>query len=75
MIGVDPDELPEGGRLRLERRLLRRGASTQLGTGRWLIANGIYAAQHNLVVGQAVLLDTPNGPRTYHLAGHRATTT
>jgi putative ABC transport system permease protein len=44
-------------------------AVTQLGTGRWVIANGIYATQHNLVVGQAVLLDTPNGPRTYHLAG------
>lgn len=44
-------------------------AVAQLGTGRWLVANGIYAAQHNLVVGQAVLLDTPNGPRTYHLAG------
>lgn len=41
----------------------------QLRTGRWLIANGIYAAQHNLVVGQAVQLSTPNGPRTYHLAG------
>jgi putative ABC transport system permease protein len=44
-------------------------AVAQLRTGRWLIANGIYAAQHNLVVGQAVQLDTPNGPRTYHLAG------
>jgi len=44
-------------------------AVAQLGSGRWLIANGIYAAQHKLVVGQAVLLDTPNGPRTYHLAG------
>jgi putative ABC transport system permease protein len=44
-------------------------AVAQLRSGRWLIANGIYASQHNLVVGQAVLLDTPNGPRTYHLAG------
>ncbi|MGV8909766.1 MAG: ABC transporter permease [Propionicimonas sp.] len=44
-------------------------AVAQLDSGRWLIANGIYAAQHNLVVGQPVLLDTPNGPRTYHLAG------
>ncbi len=44
-------------------------AVAQLGTGRWLIANGVYAAQHRLVVGQAVLLDTPNGPRTYHLGG------
>ncbi len=45
------------------------GAVAQLASGRWLVANGIYAAQHDLVVGQAVLLDTPNGPRTYHLAG------
>jgi len=44
-------------------------AVAQLGTGRWVVANGIYAAQHSLMVGQAVLLDTPNGPRTYHLAG------
>jgi putative ABC transport system permease protein len=44
-------------------------ALAQLGSGRWLIANGIYAAQHKLVVGQVVLLDTPNGSRTYHLAG------
>ncbi len=41
----------------------------QLASGRWLIANGIYATQHNLIVGQAILLDTPNGQRTYHLAG------
>ncbi|MFT4109620.1 ABC transporter permease [Propionicimonas sp.] len=44
-------------------------AVTQLASGRWVIANGIYATQHNLVVGQAIALDTPNGPRTYHLAG------
>ena len=44
-------------------------AVAQLRTGRWLVANGIYAAQHGLVVGQAVELDTPNGRRTYHLAG------
>ena len=44
-------------------------AVTLLDSGRWLIANGIYATQHNLEVGQAVLLDTPNGQRTYHLAG------
>ncbi len=44
-------------------------AIAQLATGRWLIANGLYATQHNLVVGQAVVLNTPNGQRTYHLAG------
>jgi putative ABC transport system permease protein len=44
-------------------------AVAQLGSGRWVIANGIYAAQHNLVVGQEVQLATPNGTRVYHLAG------
>lgn len=44
-------------------------ALAQLGSGRWVLANGIYAAQHNLVVGQAITIDTPNGTRVYHLAG------
>jgi putative ABC transport system permease protein len=44
-------------------------AVTSLGSGRWVIANGIYAAQHNLVLGQAITLDTPNGAKVYHLAG------
>lgn len=44
-------------------------AVEQLGNGRWVIANGIYAAQHSLVVGQAIPLETPNGPRSYFLAG------
>ncbi len=41
----------------------------QLGAGRWLIANGIYASQHNLTAGQQVTLETPNGNRTYLVAG------
>lgn len=45
------------------------GALTQLDSGRWVIANGIYATQHNLVLGQAIELETPNGRRIYHLAG------
>jgi len=44
-------------------------AVDQLRSGRWLIANGIYAAQHNLALGQQIQLDTPNGARTYHVAG------
>ena len=44
-------------------------AVAQLSSGRWVIANGIYASQHNLVVGQEMQLDTPNGTRIYHLAG------
>jgi len=68
VIGIDPDTY-----LQVAAFDWNGGSSdsavAQLRTGRWLIANGIYAAQHNLVVGQAVQLDTPNGPRTYHLAG------
>jgi len=44
-------------------------AVTQLASGRWVIANGIYASQHNLAIGQALQIDTPNGVRIYHLAG------
>jgi putative ABC transport system permease protein len=68
VIGIDPAEY-----LKVAAFDWNSGSSdaavAQLASGRWLIANGIYAAQHSLVVGQAVLLDTPNGPRTYHLAG------
>jgi putative ABC transport system permease protein len=45
------------------------GAIAQLSEGRWLIANGIFASTHKLVVGQAVTFDTPSGPRVYHVAG------
>ena len=41
----------------------------QLRSGRWVIANGIYASQHGLELGQAITLDTPNGRRAYHVAG------
>ena len=68
VIGIDP-----GSYLKVAAFDWNAGSSdaavAQLGSGRWLIANGIYAAQHNLVTGQAIQLNTPNGPRTYHLAG------
>jgi len=44
-------------------------AIAQLSQGRWLIANGIFASAHKLVVGQSVTYETPNGPKTYHVAG------
>lgn len=44
-------------------------AVEQLAHGRWVIANGIYATQNNLTVGQPITLNTPNGVRTYYLAG------
>ncbi len=44
-------------------------AVRQLATGRWVIANGIYAAQHGLTVGEVIQIATPNGQRSYYLAG------
>ncbi|HEY5433001.1 MAG TPA: FtsX-like permease family protein [Coriobacteriia bacterium] len=44
-------------------------AIARLSQGRWLIANGIFASSHKLTVGQAVTFETPNGPKTYHVAG------
>ena len=44
-------------------------AVRQLATGRWMLANGIYAAQHGLRVGERIEIATPNGPRSYYLAG------
>ncbi len=41
----------------------------QLGQGRWLISNGIFAGQVGLEPGQVVRVDTPNGPRSYTVAG------
>jgi putative ABC transport system permease protein len=44
-------------------------AIAQLGTGRWLIANGIFASTNKLTVGEAVTYETPTGPHVYHVAG------
>jgi putative ABC transport system permease protein len=41
----------------------------QLSSGRWIITNGIYAATNHVTIGQAIVIDTPDGPRTYYVAG------
>jgi putative ABC transport system permease protein len=68
VIGIDPDSY-----LKVASFDWNAGSSDAavalLGHGRWVIANGIYAAQHNLVLGQAITVDTPNGTKVYHLAG------
>ena len=46
-----------------------KAAIAQLSQGRWLIANGIFAGQAGLEPGQVVSVATPNGPRTYTVAG------
>jgi putative ABC transport system permease protein len=44
-------------------------AIQQIGEGRWLIANGLFASTNKLTVGQAVTYETPSGPKVYHVAG------
>ncbi len=68
IIGIDPATYPQVAAF--EWNTGSSDASLeQLRSGRWVIANGIYASQHGLVVGQAITIDTPNGNRLYHLAG------
>jgi len=68
VIGIDPVTYPKVASFEW-------GAGTtdaalpKLGTGRWILANGIYAAQHAVTVGESIEIETPNGPRTYHVAG------
>ena len=68
VIGIDPVAYPTVASLEWN------GSSSdaafgQLASGRWLIANGIFASQVGLEPGQAVELETPNGRRTYFVAG------
>ncbi len=41
----------------------------QLGQGRTVIANGIYAAQLGISPGDRLVMETPTGPRTYRVVG------
>jgi len=68
VIGIDPDSYLDVAAFDWNAGSSNT-AVAQLRTGRWVIANGIYAAEHGLVTGQAIDLDTPTGRRTYHLAG------
>lgn len=67
-IGIDPAEFLQVSSLQWNPGS-SDAAVTQLASGRWLIANGIFASQAGLSPGQAVDLDTPNGRRTYFVAG------
>jgi putative ABC transport system permease protein len=68
VVGIDPAKYPLVANFEWNAPSTDQ-AYEQLRSGRWFIANGIYASQHKLVLGQALVIDTPNGPRTYHLAG------
>ncbi len=67
-IGIDPVAYPEVASLEWN-GTSSDAAFGQLASGRWLIANGIFASQAGLVEGQAVELQTPTGRRTYFVAG------
>jgi putative ABC transport system permease protein len=68
VLGIDPKAYPEVATFDWQGGS-NNAVLAQLGTGRWIIANGIYAATNHVTVGQAIVIDTPNGPRTYHVAG------
>jgi putative ABC transport system permease protein len=68
VLGIDPKTYPEVAAFDWQASSTN-AAIAQLGTGRWIIANGIYAATNHVTVGQAIVIDTPNGSRTYHVAG------
>lgn len=68
VIGIDPVTYPQVATFEWATPTTD-AALGQLASGRWVIANGIYAAQNGLEPGDALALRTPNGPRTYFVAG------
>jgi len=68
VIGIDPKTYPEVASFEWASGTTD-AALPKLDTGRWILANGIYAAQHGVTLGQALEIETPNGMRTYHVAG------
>lgn len=68
IIGIDPKKYPLVANFEWNTPSTD-AALTRLESGRWVIANGIYASQHKLTLGEGLTIETPNGPRTYHVAG------
>lgn len=68
VIGIDPATYPKVANLEWNAPSTDQ-VYQQIQSGRWVIANGIYASQHNLTIGQALVIDTPTGTHTYHVAG------
>lgn len=68
VIGIDPQTYPLVADFEWSHGTTS-AAVRQLAQGRWLIANGIFAGQAGIEPGQVVAVDTPNGPRTYTVAG------
>lgn len=68
VIGIDPKEYAKVAAFEWNTPSTDQ-ALTQLEAGRFIVANGIYASQNRLTLGQRLSMDTPNGPRTYFVAG------
>jgi putative ABC transport system permease protein len=68
VIGIDPKNYPKVAAFEWNTPSTDQALS-QIDAGRFIIANGIYASQHQLTLGEKVVLGTPNGPRTYFVAG------
>ena len=67
VIGIDPKLYPQVASFEWATGS-SDNALQRIAGGRWLIANGIYAAQHGVSLGQRLVIDTPNGPRAYFVA-------
>ncbi len=67
VVAIDPSTYPEVAGL-----VFTDGDPAQayadLGQGRFLIANGVFAAQNGIEVGDELTLQTPEGPQAYRVA-------
>ncbi|RJQ55512.1 MAG: FtsX-like permease family protein, partial [Actinobacteria bacterium] len=67
-IGIDPATYPKVSSFAFSEGTAQ-GDIAKLARGRRMFANGIYASQAGIGVGDSVRVQTPNGPRTYEVAG------
>jgi putative ABC transport system permease protein len=68
IIGIDPGTFAEVSGLTFSAGDAD-SAYEKLAQGRYLIANGIFATQNNLKIGDEIILPTLEGPQAYQLAG------
>jgi putative ABC transport system permease protein len=68
IIGIDPVTYPELAGLAFSAGSPER-AFAQLAEGRFVIVNGMLAAQHGITVGQDISVQTVNGPQVYRVVG------
>lgn len=68
VVGIDPVTYPKMAGLTFSAGDERQ-AYAEMRDGRALVANGVFAAQSGLKVGQELILQTPGGPQVYHVVG------